>query len=196
LAYLAGSLAEDPLDRWGFEFGKGKRTQHLKEKDYVIAARHRYLRKMRSNRLGSSHDKTILPEVYLDESYVNRNHSNDFIWYSTEDGPWVKKPTGNGERLIIVNAITKDGWIKNAQLVFKSTRKAGDYHGQMNFDIFQKWFVEKLLPNIPKHSMIIMDNASYHNVLSETSAPLASSSKKSISDWLKKNGSSPQSVGV
>lgn len=27
------------LNRWGFEFGQGIRTQHLKEKDYVIAAR-------------------------------------------------------------------------------------------------------------------------------------------------------------
>ena len=33
------------LNRWGFEFGKGTRSQHLKEKDHVIAARHRYLRK-------------------------------------------------------------------------------------------------------------------------------------------------------
>lgn len=38
------------LDRWGFEFGKGKRTQHLKEKDYVIVARRQYLRRMRENR--------------------------------------------------------------------------------------------------------------------------------------------------
>ena len=30
------------LDRWGFEFGRGTRTQHLKEKDYVLAARQRY----------------------------------------------------------------------------------------------------------------------------------------------------------
>ena len=27
------------LDRWGFEFGKGKRSQHLKEKDEIIAFR-------------------------------------------------------------------------------------------------------------------------------------------------------------
>ncbi len=38
------------LNRWGFEFGKGTRSQHLKEKDNVIAARQRYLRKMRKNR--------------------------------------------------------------------------------------------------------------------------------------------------
>jgi len=38
------------LDRWGFEFGKGTRTQHLKEKDHVVAARQRYLRRIRRNR--------------------------------------------------------------------------------------------------------------------------------------------------
>lgn len=174
------------LDRWGFEFGKGIRTQHLKEKDYVIAARHRYLRKMRNNRLKNS-DETIRSEIYLDETYVNKNHSNDFIWYSTDNGPWVQKPTGNGERLIILNAISKNGWVKNGRLVFKSTRKTGDYHGQMNGELFQKWFTEKLIPNIPPSSNIILDNASYHNILAVGSAPIRQSSKAKIYDWLEQN---------
>ncbi len=65
------------LDRWGFTFGKGIRTQRLREKNHVVAARQRYLRRKRTNRKGEG---SIRPEVYLDESYVNRNHSNDFIW--------------------------------------------------------------------------------------------------------------------
>jgi transposase len=173
------------LDRWGFTFGKGTRSQHLKEKDYVVIARRRYLREKRANRRGK---QEILTEVYLDESYVNKNHSNDFIWYSDEDGSWVHKPTGKGERLIIVNAITRNGWIPGARLIFKSTRKTGDYHGQMNHSLFTKWFVEQLLPNIPVNSLIIMDNASYHNVLSEHSAPTATSKKDKIINWLSKNG--------
>lgn len=72
------------LDRWGFEFGKGKRSQHLKEKDEIIVLRQNYLRRMRANR--NSDGLTIKPEIYLDESYVNKNYSNDFIWYSEEDG--------------------------------------------------------------------------------------------------------------
>jgi len=60
------------LDRWGFTFGKGTRTQHLTEKDYVIAARRRYLRKKISNRSLVEKGKTLRPEVYLDESYVNK----------------------------------------------------------------------------------------------------------------------------
>jgi transposase len=172
------------LDRWGFTFGKGTRSQHLKEKDHVVAARYRYLRAKRRNRKG---DNVIRPEVYLDESYVNKNHSNDFIWYWDEDGPWVQKPTGKGERLIIMHAMTKTGWIPTAKLVFKSTRKTGDYHGQMNHELFSKWFSEQLLPNIPKDSLIIMDNAPYHNVLSPHSAPTASCKKAEIRAWLMKN---------
>ncbi len=173
------------LNRWGFEFGKGTRSQHLKEKDYVIAARQRYLRKMRDNRLIGT--ETVRPEVYLDESYVNKNHSNDFIWYSEEDGPYVQKPTGKGERLIIINAISLSGWVPAAKLVFKSSRKTGDYHGQMNSNLFEKWFTEMLLPNIPENSLIIMDNASYHNTLAEHSPPTPLCSKKKIKEWLEKN---------
>lgn len=173
------------LDRWGFEFGKGIRTQHLKEKDHVVAARQNYLRKVRRNRSGT--DGTIRPVVYLDETYVNKNHSKDFTWYFGEDGPWIQKPTGNGERLIILNAIPKDGWVPNAKTIFNSLRKTGDYHGQMNMGIFQKWFQEKLLPNIPKNSLIILDNASYHNTLSVNSAPTPTCSKERIRNWLESN---------
>ncbi len=181
-ATLARTLA-----RWGFEFGKGTRSQHLKEKDHIVAARQRYLRTKIGNRENESDTAVYRPEVYLDESYVNKNHSNDFIWYYGEDGPWVQKPTGKGERLIILNAVTHSGWVPGAKLVFKSTKKTGDYHGQMNWDLFRKWFTEMLLPNIPKGSIIVMDNAPYHNILSEHSPPTMRSSKKKIRAWLEQN---------
>ena len=172
------------LDRWGFTFGKGIRSQRFKEKDHVVAARQRYLRRKLANRKGKD---TVRSEVYLVESYVNKNHSNDFVWYYDDDGPWIQKPTGKGERLIIMNAITKDGWVFGAKVTFKSTRKTGDYHGQMNQEMFTKWFEEKLLPNIPERSLIIMDNASYHNVLSPVSAPTPSCKKDKIRSWLERN---------
>lgn len=133
------------LDRWGFTFGKGIRSQRLKEKDHVVAARQRYLRQKRANRKGYG---VIRPEVYLDETYVNKNHSNDFVWYFDDDGPWIQKPTGKGERLIIINAITQDGWVPGATLTFKSSKKTGDYHGQMNQEIFTKWFKDMLIPSV------------------------------------------------
>ncbi len=172
------------LNRWGFEFGQGVRSQHLKEKDHVIAARQRYLREMRSNRVPGKGIDTIRPEVYLDESYVNKNHSNDFIWYYGEDGPWVQKPTGKGERLIILNAMSSKGWVRGAKRVFQAKRKTGDYHGQMNAELFQQWFSEELIPNIPDNALIIMDNASYHNTLSSGSPPTPNCNKERIWNWL------------
>ncbi len=134
-----------------------------------------------------SSDQIIRPEVYLDESYINKNHSNDNTWYYEEDGIVIGKPTGKGERLIIVNAITKDGWVPNSKLVFKASKKTGDYHTNMNWDNFSKWFQEKLLKNIPKNSIIIMDNAAYHNVLVEEAFPKKSHSVRKLREWLSKN---------
>lgn len=99
----------------------------------------------------------------------------------------MQKPTGKGERLIIVNAISAGGWVNGAKLVFQAKRKTGDYHGQMDSELFQKWFSEKLIPNIPAKSLIIMDNASYHKTLSPGSPPTPNCSKEKIWNWLIEN---------
>lgn len=173
------------LQRWGFEFGTGVRSAQLKESERIIIQRRQYLRLKRANR--TQDGGTERPEVYLDESYVNKNHSNDNTWYFEEDGLVIGKPTGKGDRLIIVDAITKDGWVPNTRLVFMAGKKTGDYHSNMNWDNFSEWFQDKLLKNIPKNSVIIMDNAAYHNVLSEEAFPKKSHSLKRLRDWLSHN---------
>ena len=174
------------LSRWGFTYGTGKRRSALKERDYVIRARRQYLRQKRLNR--KSDGSIVRPEVYLDETFINKNHSNQFTWYFDEDGPDVNKPAGKGLRLIIVNAITLDGWVNNAQLIFEAKRKTGDYHGQMDWGNFSRWFTEQLLPNIPKHSIIIMDNASYHNTTEENTFPKSNARKEHLRKWLDDKG--------
>lgn len=99
----------------------------------------------------------------------------------------VNKPSGKGERLIVVNAITLDGWVDNAKLVFEAKRKTGDYHGQMDWGNFSRWFIEQLLPNIPKKSFIVMDNASYHNTVEENSFPKSNTVKGYLQKWLDNN---------
>jgi len=83
--------------------------------------RRQYLRQKLANR--DDKGQIIRPEVYLDESYINKNHSNDKTWYFEEDGIIIGKPTGKGDRLIILNAITKDGWVPNSKLVFKASKR-------------------------------------------------------------------------
>ncbi len=174
------------LKRWGFTHGAGRRRDSLKEQDHVILARREYLRAKRANRNADGSLKH--PEVYLDETYINKNHSCRFTWYLSQDGPWVNKPSGVGPRFIIVNAITKDGWVNDAQLVFEAKKRTGDYHGQMNWENFSKWFRSQLLPNIPPKSLVILDNAKYHNVLADGFFPNTSSSKKQLRYWLTRNG--------
>lgn len=174
------------LSRWGFTYGTGKRRSALKERDYVILARRRYLRQKRLNR--KSDGSVVRSEVYLDETFINRNHSNQFTWYLDEDGPDVNKPAGKGERLIVVNAITSEGWVKNARLVFEAKKRTGDYHGQMDWGNFSKWFTEQLLPNIPENSIIVMDNASYHNITEENTFPKSNARKEALRKWLDDKG--------
>jgi len=174
------------LNRWGFTYGTGKRRSALKERDYVILARRQYIRQKRLNRKPDG--SFVRPEVYLDETFINKNHSNQFTWYFDEDGPDVNKPAGKGERLIVVNAITLDGWVNNAQLIFEAKKKTGDYHGQMDWGNFSKWFTEQLLPDIPENSIIIMDNASYHNTTEESAFPKSNARKENLRKWLDDKG--------
>ena len=56
----------------------------------------------------------------------------------------------------------------------------------MNSVNFKHWFENKLLPNIPNNSIIVMGNASYHSV--QLNKPPTSSSKKSVmQSWLQQN---------
>ncbi len=174
------------LNRLGFTYGVGKRRTALKEQDYVVLARRRYLRRKMANRNNDGSLKRS--EVYLDETYINKNHSDQFTWYLEEDGPWVNKPSGKGPRVIVVHAITVNGWVDNAQLVFDANRRTGDYHGQMNWDNFSKWFETQLLPNIPANSLIILDNARYHNVFAESAFPVPTTRKEVLCDWMERNG--------
>lgn len=170
------------LKRMGFVHGASKRRSTLKERDEVIIARREYLRRKRGNRRPDG--GTYRPEVYLDETYLNVNHSKNNTWYFATDGPWVNKPSGKGPRLIIVHAMTTDGWVPNAQLVFQAKKHTGDYHGQMNSENFSKWFTEQLLPHIPPHALIIMDNAPYHKELAKDAFPTPQTGKALLQQWL------------
>lgn len=57
----------------------------------------------------------------------------------------------------------------------------------MNWENFSEWFQKKLLKNIPDNSLIIMDNAPYHNVLVEEAFPKKNHSVKRLQEWLSHN---------
>jgi len=180
------------LHRWNIIYGSIQRHTALRERDDVVNARREYL--IRKKELNNS-DRTL---VYLDETFVNKNYSgSDKSWYCDDwqgdpsldksFGPYVNKPSGKGDRFIILNAITDKGWIDGAKLIFKAKTNSGDYHGSMDEDNFTKWFRNQLLPNIPDNSVIIMDNASYHNVFSYDGVPSLKNKKEHLQKWLNDN---------
>lgn len=122
------------------------------------------------------------PIVYTDETYIQTSHTSSKAWTDgTTSG--LKQPVSKGNRLIIVHAGGKDGFVPNALLMFKANQKTGDYHNQMNFENYEKWLRCKLIPNLEPNSVLVIDNASYHSNVSSP-APTSSSRKQVMIDWL------------
>ena len=107
--------------------------------------------------------------MYLDETWANARDGKEKMW--VEDDPrasggtkgGIRKPSGKGNRLIILHAGGESGWVDGAALVFQSKKATGDYHDEMTVQHFEEWFHDALMPNIQLNSLIVMDNAPYHS---------------------------------
>ena len=151
----------------------------LMEKPSILHLRYKFIRLIRQYR------SEKLNIINLDETWVDTNLTFKKCWQS-ESVFGVAENISSTGRYIVVHAGNENGFVQGASLIFKAGLSTGDYHGQMNEVNFTKWLTEKLLPNIPPNSVIVMDNAPYHSVLEEK-IPTKSSTKRSIIDWLKKN---------
>ena len=121
--------------------------------------------------------------MYLDETWANSSIAPERLWLDEEGKGGWKRPSGKGRRLIILHAGSKNGWTPNCTLVFRFEKHTGDYHDEMNGEHFLDWFESKLLQNVPERSVIVLDNASYHNVVLEK-VPTKSSIKAVMKEWL------------
>ncbi|XP_050516232.1 uncharacterized protein LOC126891099 [Diabrotica virgifera virgifera] len=118
----------------------------------------------------------------MDETYVHSSHIYQKSW-SDSSNKGIQKPVSKGQMLVIVNAGGESGFVKNAYLRYKPTIKTGYYHDAMNYDNYKKWLQDKLIPNLPPNSVLVIDNAPYHNVQTEK-CPTMSSRKAEIQQWL------------
>ena len=127
------------------------------------------------------------PEIYLDETWTNSHTAPERIWVDRDGcGGW-RHPSGKGERLIIIDAGSATGWIPNAGKHFRSKQKSLDYHDEMNAAHFLEWFEYCLIPDLPPHSLKILDNAKYHNTIVEK-IPTKRSTKRVMKQWLDNHG--------
>jgi transposase len=72
--------------------------------------------------------------------------------------------------------------------VFLAKSKDGDYHQEMNSFVFLEWFENQLMPALKNPSLVVLDNASYHNVKTEhTVCPNFSQKKAVLQNYLTQN---------
>lgn len=153
------------------------------ERPCIAAKRIEYLKKITDNRnLPEELRKEI---VYLDESYVHQSYKLQKCWQSI-DVSGVKHNVSKGKRYIIVHAGSEKGFIPNALLIFTGANKNADYHSEMNKSNFTKWVEQKLIPNLPPASIVVMDNAPYHSAMLNK-APTSATKVAEIKEWLVQN---------
>lgn len=153
----------------------------LMERNDIVALRCKFLRTMCTLR----QNEDTRPVVYLDETWVNQNHSRSRIWQNNEETEGFKIPTGKGGRLIITHAgSSRFGFIEGSKLVFKcQAGNSTDYHSSMNSDVFKQWYVD-MLKLLPEPCVIVMDNAPYHSML-VNNYPKCNARKAEVQEWLK-----------
>lgn len=169
------------LRRLGFRWRKSVNNRKLLiEKSEIREMRLKYLRTVEGYRIEGR------PIIFMDETYVHSSHSKDKAW-SDDSNSGLKTPISKGQRLIIVHAGSENGFVPNSLLMFKSGTKTGDYHDDMNYSNYEKWVRSRLLPNLPPNSVVVIDNAPYHNVQIDP-APTSSSRKADMTRWLTEHG--------
>lgn len=174
------------LRELNFCWEKQNRKSILIENDEIICWRRAYLRSIRNFRVEG---KNI---YYLDETWVNAGYTVTKVWQDKNvkssrqaflDGlsTGFKAPSGKGRRLIVTHIGSANGFVDGGLLVFES-KNTGDYHEDMNADVFEEYFTQ-MLDLIPPGSVIVLDNASYHSRQLERT-PTTAWRKADIIEWL------------
>ena len=163
------------LKNMGFKYVN---SHLLIEKPSIVGWRSKYLKAVQYHR---TQNKNI---IYVGEMWVDNRLNFSKCWRTEEFLGVLQSKCSH--RLIIVHAGGKGGFLNGADLVFKSPTTNGDYHGQINAVNFEKWIREKLLPNVPPNSVIVMENTPYHGVESNK-PPSKYSTKKDMIQWLAEN---------
>jgi transposase len=172
------------LSRMGFGWLRTKnRPRSLREKAEVRQQRHDYLYVIRKNRHLPSAQRYQV--VYVDESFLHHHHGGQYSWFSAHD--FVERMSGKGRRWCFIHAMQEDALIEGAFLAFEAKKSRGDYHGQFDWEIFQHWFTEQLLLNVPPRSLIVLDRCAFHTVCRDSIVP-SQMKKVELQEWLTKRG--------
>ena len=149
----------------------------VREKPSVRQQRHSYIYHIRRLR-----QEGYTP-VYLDESFLHHYHGCQFSWFSEAAGDYLERPSGKGRRWCFIHAMQPGGLLAHAYYIFEAKRSTGDYHNMFNAQHFQEWWINQLMPNLPKKTVLVIDRATFHLAPEEQITP-AAMRKFELQDWL------------
>ncbi|KAJ8914851.1 hypothetical protein NQ315_014864 [Exocentrus adspersus] len=140
-----------------FRYLKRNRKSVMIERDDIVRWRVDYLTSIKKFRSEGR------PIYYLDETWLNEGHTKEKVWvdnnikskceaFNEGLSTGLKNPSGKGKRLIILHAGSEEGFVEDSLLVFEG-KKSGDYHEEMNANVFEKWFVV-FLRKLPDNAVI------------------------------------------
>ncbi len=195
---ISNSTLRLVLHEIGYVFRKTEDNRKIvAERPEGVAARARFLCEIRKYRAAG------FQVVYVDETWVNQYACRNLAWYpklssllallKRNDVGFEKLPnipSGKGKRLVILHAGSAEhGFLPGCEKVFLGTHdKSGDYHTEMNTKLFMEWFSD-LVESLEEPSVIVIDNASYHNALTDDSKSLNSNTRKDdMKAWLRGKG--------
>ncbi|XP_054929303.1 uncharacterized protein [Dermacentor andersoni] len=163
-----------PLVEIGFKHEKRSRNCLLIDRDDIAEWRNRYLRDVERYR---AEGRKIF---YLDEPWGTAGHTRSIVWTNdrvqtpirsdeartpVRSSKWpvdgMKQPSGKGQRLIVTHNGSEEGFVDGCLDVFRG-QKTGDYHEEMDGNLFEGWF-NGVLQKLPAGSVIVLDNAPYRS---------------------------------
>lgn len=146
----------------------------LKENAAIAEQRVRFIKQIQAYR---SEGRSIF---YQDETWINKNMTPLKAWMDQNAKGGPSLPPGKGDRSIICHVGNEDGFLEQAKLIYRGKKalKESDYHSDMNGDVFIDWMQKQVFKNVPKGSVIVIDRATYHQVLTEDTKPASSKLNK------------------
>jgi transposase len=170
------------LLKMGFKYKTINKRQAIMESQRLREWRYRFLIAIRQYR---DENRQI---IYLDETWFDTHDTAKKGWSDSSRNCNTKAPSNKGKRITIIHAGSENGFVPNCLLLSAKNiaDSSLDYHQDTDAQLFENWFEYQLLKNIPKNSVIVMDNASYHS-RQVVKLPSSNSTKAEIKNFMLDN---------